>query len=201
MRISRGLAGCAALAGLLLSGCAALPGFKPAPLDTYNLTAPAGATAGRRLGRTQVLIGQPSALKSLDGQDIVIEPSPGTIEYLKGAQWSDRLPRVVQAGLLETFQRSGRLGGVGKAGEGLAIDYQVISDIRAFQISVGKPDMASIEIYVKVLNDRTGVVRASRTFTVETPVEGTGNDAFVAALDKAFGVAASQIAEWSISVM
>jgi cholesterol transport system auxiliary component len=33
------------------------------------------------------------------------------------------------------------------------------------------------------------------------PVSGTGNDAFVAALDAAFGQVASEITEWSISVM
>lgn len=200
MRLKRGLAGCAT-AVLLLSGCAALPGFGAAPLDTYDLTTPSAPPTGRRLARTQVLIAEPTALKALDGQNIVIEPKPGSVEYLKGAQWSDRLPRVVQARLAEAFQRSGRLGGVGKPGEGLAIDYQVVTDIRAFDIRVDQPDQAEIELYVRVLNDRNGVVRAARTFKAETPVQGSGNDAFVAALDAAFGRLAADVTDWSISVM
>src|SRR5690606_4046061 len=154
---------CAA-AVLLLSSCAALPGFGPAPLDTFDLSTPVPQTAGRRLSRTQVLVAEPTALKTLDGQNIVIRPSAGSIEYLQGPQWAGRRPKIVQARLAETFQRSGRLGGVGKPGEGLAIDYQVVTDIRAFDIRAGNPGAAEIELYVRVLNDRNGVVRASRTF-------------------------------------
>ena len=120
--------------------------------------------ASPRRSRTQVLIAEPSALKALDGQNIVIKPAPGVIQYLKGAQWADRLPKVVQARLADTFQKSGRFGGVGKPGEGLAIDYQVIVDIRAFEVSVDAGNAADIELFVRVLNDRNGQVRASRTF-------------------------------------
>ena len=119
---------------ILLSGCALLGGGSK-PLDTYELTAPA-AGDGRGRSYRQILIAEPSALKALDGQNIVISPAPGNIQYLKGAQWADRLPKVVQARLAETFQRSGEFKGVGKPGEGLAIDYQVIVEIRAFEVRV-----------------------------------------------------------------
>lgn len=200
MRLKRSLVACAAIA-VLLSGCAALPGFGPAPLDTFDLTAPAAGAKGRHLSRTQVLIAEPTALKTLDSQNIVIRRSAGSIEYLAGAQWADRLPEIIQARLAETFQHTGRLGGVGKPGEGLAIDYQVVTDIRVFEIRIGSPTVAAIELFVRVLNDRNGVVRASRTFTALVPVQGSGNAAFIAALDAAFGQVASEITDWSISVM
>jgi cholesterol transport system auxiliary component len=185
---------------LLLPGCALLGGGTP-KLDTYELSAPTPGGVPHR-SRTQVLIAEPSALKALDGQNIVIRPAPGVIQYLKGAQWADRLPKVVQARLAETFQNSGRFGGVGRPGEGLAIDYQVIVDIRAFEVNVGPGNGADIELFVRVLDDRNGQVRASRTFEARTPVGGgKGNDAYVAALDAAFGEAAADIVKWSASVM
>ena len=191
----------AALLALVLSGCAALPGGGPAPLDTYELSAPTPDAPRRRRGM-QILIAEPSALKSLDGQNIVITPAPGVIQFLKGAQWADRLPKVVQSRLADSFQRSGSFGGIGKPGEGLAIDYQVLTEIRAFQIDVGQVNHADVEIFVKVLNDRNGVVRASRTFEANAPVAGgSGNDAYVRALDRAFGEVASEIVRWSVSVM
>ena len=70
----------------------------------------------------------------------------------------------MQARLAETFQRSGSFSGVGKPGEGLAIDYQVLTEVRAFEVEVDGGERAEIELYVKLLNDRNGVVRASRTF-------------------------------------
>jgi cholesterol transport system auxiliary component len=180
----------------VLSGCASLISGTPA-LDTYELVAPVPETAGSRLSRVQILIAEPTALKQLDGQDIVVKTGPRSIELLEGAQWSDRLPRVVQARLAESFQLSGRFGGVGKPGEGLAIDYQVITEVRAFEIRAEAGNRAYVELFVKLLNDRNGVVRASRSFSASAPVSGGGNDAFVAALDQAFGMVASEIVAWT----
>lgn len=184
----------------LLSACAALPGGGPPPLDTYELTAPDGSTQ-RRGGGVQVLIAEPSALKALDGQNIVIRPEDRSIQYLKGAQWSDRLPKVVQARLADAFQRSGAFGGVGKPGEGLAIDYQVITEVRQFEVDVGGGGRARIELFVRILNDRNGVVRASRVFNAEAALGGTGNQAYVAALDSAFNDAAAEIVRWADSLI
>lgn len=200
MKQPKGLVSRVVALAILLQGCAVLPGGGPAPLDTYELSAPAPKAAnGRR--RTQVLINEPSALKALDGQNIVIKSGPGVIQFLKGAQWADRLPRIVQARLAESFQRSGAFGGVGRPGEGLAIDFQVLIEIREFEIRVDGNQTAAVELFVKILNDRNGVVRASRTFKATSPVSGAGNDAYIAALDQAFGEAASEMVGWSVEVM
>ena len=66
-----GLTSAAALLALTLAGCAVLGG-KPAPLDTFELSAPSIDAHGH--SRKQILIAQPSALKALDSQNIVIKP-------------------------------------------------------------------------------------------------------------------------------
>jgi cholesterol transport system auxiliary component len=200
-RRGRGLKSIALTSGVLalsiaLSGCALLGGGSK-PLDTYELTSP---SVGERRGRSsyrQILIAEPSALKALDGENIVIAPSPGSIQYLKGAQWADRLPKIVQARLAETFQRSGEFRGVGRPGEGLAIDYQVILDIRAFEIRVNGVSEANVELFVRLLNDRNGTVRAEKTFSASAPVSSAGNAAYVRALDAAFGQAVVEIVAWT----
>lgn len=184
---------------LFLSGCALFGGSKP--LDTYDLSAPSSAPAASRSHHLQILVAEPSAIKSFDSQNIVIKPSPGVIEYLKGAQWADRLPKVVQARLIETLQKSGRFAGVGKPGEGLAIDYQVIADIRAFDVVASGNAHAEVSLFVRLLNDRNGQVRTQKLFTADAPVIGTGNAALVKALDRAFDNAASDIVSWSASVL
>lgn len=188
-----------ALLALALASCAALPGGGPAPLDTFELSAPSVGAHGH--SRKQILIAQPSALKALDSQNIVIKPSDRSIQYLKGAQWADRLPLIVQARLAETFQRSGSFAGVGKPGEGLAIDYQVIVEIRSFEVRVDGGEHAEVDLFVRLLNDRNGEVRASKSFTATAPVSGSGNAAYVSALDSAFGDAAKQIVRWTDSVI
>lgn len=189
----------AAVLSTVLSGCALIGGGSK-PLDTYDLSA-ANTGEGGRSSRTQILVTEPSALKALDGENIVIKTGPGTIQYLKGAQWADRLPRIVQAKLAEALQRSGRFGGVGKPGEGLAIDYQIIGEIRAFEVRVDGGERAEIELFVRILNDRNGVVRAERVFRTTAAVSGTGNDAYVDALDRAFDEASREIVSWTDSLI
>lgn len=183
---------------LSVSGCALFG--KAKPLDTYELSAP-GPDKGRARRGVQILVTEPSALKALDSQNIVIKPQPGSIEYLSGAQWADRLPRVIQARLAETFQKSGQFAGVGKPGEGLAIDYQIVTEIRAFEIKLDGQPRAHVTLFVRILNDRNGVVRAARVFEGDALVNGTGNDAYVNALDAAFGKAAVDIVNWSASTI
>jgi cholesterol transport system auxiliary component len=182
-------------AAFLMSGCAVLGGG-PAPLDTFDLTAPGSERRVAR-ARTQVLVPEPTAIKALDGENIVVRTAPNAIEFLAGAQWADRLPRVVQARLAESLQKSGRFGGVGKPGEGLAIDYQVMVEIRAFEIRADGSQRAVVQLFARILNDRNGVVRASRLFEAAVPVSGSGNEAFIGALDRAFGSVADQIVGWT----
>ncbi|MDQ6437942.1 ABC-type transport auxiliary lipoprotein family protein [Mesorhizobium sp. LHD-90] len=177
-----------------LSGCALLGAGAP-PLDTYDLSAP-DAPEARGRSNTQILIAEPGALKALDGQNIVIRTGPGAIQFLKGAQWADRLPLVVQAKLAQSFQAAGGFSGVGTPGEGLAIDYQVVCEIRAFEVRVGAGNQAHVEIYARVLNDRNGTVRAAKVFRASSPVSGSGNDAFVRGLDAAFGTVGAEIVDW-----
>jgi cholesterol transport system auxiliary component len=185
---------------LMLGGCAAIPGFGPPPVDAYDLSAPLVAQAGPRLARRQILVPEPTALKILDGEDIVIRTGSGAVQLLGGARWSDRLPRLVQSRLIQAYERTGRLGGVGRPGDGLAIDYQVIVEIRAFEVQVGS-SQAHVELFVRVLDDRNGQVRASRSFVATAPMLANGEEAYVAALDQAFNAVVAQIVNWSTSAI
>jgi cholesterol transport system auxiliary component len=186
------------LLALLLSGCASLK----EPPATFELSAPAPAVSRSAASRSQILIPEPTASKSLDSQQIVIRPTPQTIETLGASQWSDRLPRLVQLRLLQAFQNTGRVGAVGVPGQGLAIDYQVVTELRRFEVTVdGGGTTAVVEIAVKALNDRTGVVRATRIFRGTAPVTAAGNSAYVAALDQAFGQVADEIVAWTLKLI
>ncbi|KXF77120.1 ABC transporter [Paramesorhizobium deserti] len=172
------------------------------PLDTFDLVTSYPAVSAKNRKNIQILIAAPAALKALDGENIVINTSPGEIEYLKGAQWGDRLPNIVQSRLVQAFENTGRLGGVGRPGDGLAINYQIITDIRAFGVDTfNSPRMAVVEIATKILNDKNGEVRSTRVFSASAPVRGTGNAAYVRALNEAFDKVTGEIVSWTLSVI
>ena len=85
---------------LSLAGC----GSK-ASNDTFDLTASVSdiSTAASARNR-QLLVADPSALKALDSEQILVRVSGAEIRYLSQSQWSDRLTRVVQSKLVEAFE-------------------------------------------------------------------------------------------------
>ena len=185
----RRLAILAALAGLL-SACA-LARFTT-PDAIFDLSAPddVAAKAGTP---AQLLVPVPSATAALDTARIAARPTASEYAYLPGAVWSDSLPKLLQARLTETFQNAGRVRAAGRPGQSLLINYQVVMDIRAFEISGGS---AVAEFHVMVLNDRNGAVVARRIVTATAPVTDSSNAGSVAALDAAMDDAFGEIAGW-----
>lgn len=189
---------------IVLAGATAMSGcsvFGAAPQnDTYELASIAPVRGPYSRSR-QIVVTDPSALKSLDGANIVIRTSPSSIQYLAKSQWNDNLPAIVQEKLIEAFEDSGRLGGVGKPGDGLAVDFLVSPSIRAFEVTTGAADTAIVEISVRIVNDRNGVVRAQKVFRATAPVRGVDNEAFVAALNQANGEVIEDIVKWTLRIV
>jgi len=188
----RGTAIILPLTAALLAGCGTA-----AKNDTYDLSAAAVDGTGPSAKNKQILIADPTALKALNSDQIVIRVSPSEIQYLSRSQWSDTLPRMVQSKLVQAFENSGKLGGVGKPGQGLAIDYQLVTDIRSFEIDAASGNKAVVEISAKILNDRNGTVRAQQVFRATAPAGGD-NVSFVKGLGRAFTSVTDQIVGWTL---
>lgn len=180
------------LTAMLLAGC----GTK-ATNDTFDLSITPSAQGPSAKSR-QILVPEPTAIKSLDSEQVLVRVSPSEIQYLANSQWGDRLPKMVQSKLVEAFENTGKLGGVGTPGQGLAIDYQVVTDIRSFEIDTSGQRLAKVEISVKILNDRNGSVRAQNVFRATAPVSGEGNQQFIAAINRAFAKVGSEIVDWTL---
>jgi cholesterol transport system auxiliary component len=185
---------------LWLAACQSL--VPTTPPDTYDLTAPETFPDLRGATRAQFLILEPSALSALDRQEIVVKPSDTEILYLDKAQWSDRLPKLVQARLIESFENTDRASAVARPGDGLIIDYQIVSSLRAFQanISSGVKE-ARVALSAKIVSDRTGKVVRTRIFEKAVVLPSTSNNDIVLALDAAFDALARDIVSWTLSAI
>ncbi|MGE0845972.1 MAG: ABC-type transport auxiliary lipoprotein family protein [Flavobacteriaceae bacterium] len=181
---------------LLLAGCSAIVGGGKAP-QTYDLSAPTefGNIGG---SSAQILVPVATAVASLDTERIVVRPSGSEITYLGDAQWSDRLPKLLQARLVESFERSGRVGRVGRPGEGLVADYQILTEIRAFEAEPST-GLARSEISVRIVNDRNGRIVASKTFVNEAVLAGSGHGSIISGLDAAMREALHDIVAWTLA--
>lgn len=164
--------------------------------DTFDLTAP---TDVKVPGGThaQILVADPQALSVLDSDRVVVRDGPTEIRYLGGSQWADKLPRLIQARLVQTFENSGRARAVGKPGQGLAIDYQVVTDIRRFEYQT-KERLAAVEISAKLMNDRDGRVVGTQIFRATMPVAADSATAITTALDGALDTVLVGILRWVV---
>jgi len=199
-RSDSGVVACALIVGIsMISGCSGGP-FSPKN-DTYELTGIPPVSGPSSRGR-QIVVTDPTALKSLDSTNIVVRTSPSSIQYLARSQWNDNLPDVIQQSLIEAFVDSKRLGGVGQPGDSIAVDYLVSPTIRAFEVVTGTGgDTAVVEIAVRIVNDRNGVVRATKTFQATAPVRGNTNADFIHALDEANGTVIHDIVAWTLKIV
>jgi len=180
----------------VLSACALARLAVPSrPSAIYDLTAPADFPVPSG-SAAQLLIPEPSAFSALDTERIAIRPAAGQYAYLPQAVWSDSLPRLLQARLMEAFQNTGRIRAAGLPGQGLLIDYQVILDIRAFEVL---DDRALVAFTVKLLNDRNGEVVGTRIVRTAAPIAAAGNEAAVAALDAAIDAAFIETVGWVLA--
>ncbi len=184
-------------AALLLGGCASLLGGGDKAIPTFDLTAPTGFTAPRA-GSGQLVISSPTALAVLDTEKIVVEPGAGQITYLDKAQWSDRLPALFQARLIEAFENGSRGRAVARPGDRIVADYLLLTDIRAFGIQTFNGGAeAVVEISAKIVRDNAGRIVAAKVFTARVPSAGTSGAEATIALDAASDKVFVDIVNWA----
>ena len=180
--------------GLVLSGCILLT---PPASRTFDLSAPTEISKLR--GRAgQLLIVEPGALQALAGNGIVVRPSASELNYFPRAQWADTLPRLVQVKLQESFEATGRTQAVGKPGDGLVIDYQILSNLRSFEFDA-ITQSAVVDISIKLVNDRTGQVAGSREFSASAFAPTDSIEDAVFAIDEAMDTVISDIVRWTLA--
>lgn len=186
---------------LALGGCATLGiGESAKPDAIFDITAPSSFDGAARRSSAQLLVPLPSTNDALSTARIAVR-SGGSISYLPGVSWSDQLPALVQTTLVRAFENSGRVKAVGRPGESLAIDDQVIVDVRAFELDVAGSPTARVALGVKLLDDRTGKVRASRVFEASVASSSDQPKAAIAALDKAASSAVADVVTWTAGAL
>lgn len=192
----------ALLAILPLSGClASAVGADEAPAETFVLPTEVAITDPSPSRGPQILVPEPITLSTLASPRVVVRVGEREVQYLGETRYADTLTRLTQVKLKRALESARGIGAAALPGEGLAIDFQVITDIRAFEVRLGANDRAFVSLGIKLLNDRTGNIVAQRVFQSSALVvlpadEELRNDAYVAALDDALESALIEVRDW-----
>jgi cholesterol transport system auxiliary component len=179
----------AALIGLIAASCSS------APPQTFDLSAVDSGLASAR-ARAQLEVIEPTTSIELDSNRIVIRTSPEAIAYLSGAQWTGRLPTLVQTRLVQTFENAKLLQSVGRPGEHFTADYALTTEIRSFEINVPRGE-AVVEIVAKIVSETSGRVIAAQIFSAKVPTQVKEEGAPATALDHALAEVMRAIVRWT----
>jgi phospholipid/cholesterol/gamma-HCH transport system substrate-binding protein len=143
-----------------------------------------------------LVVPEPTTLMGFNTDKILLQPSTGESVPLANARWGDNVPILVQSKVVQSFENAGLARSVSRARDGAAGDYQLILDIRTFQISkAAEPATAEIDFIAKLIDKDGKIVNAS-TFQGNAPVEGDGAQAYVNAIDKVFAKLAGELIGW-----
>ena len=182
--------------GLLLALSLAACGSSSAP-ESFDLSA-SSVPGAPRAARRQIVVAEPLATSPTDSDRIVVRPTPDTLATLKGAQWVERLPRLLQTRMVQSFENAKLSRSVGRPEAKIQADYSLASEIRRFEIDVAGGE-AIVEISVKLVAEGSGRVVAAQIFSTRAPGSANGGAEAAAALDLALGDALRQIVAWTAS--
>ena len=174
----------------------------------YDLNAPRIFPPSERPAKSQLTVLEPTSPLALDTQRIIIATGATDSTALDNAQWSDTIPKLVQAKVVQSFENSNYIGAVARPLEGLNSDYQLAIDLHSFQVmtvesSAGKsvvPPVAHVEFAAKILGENGRIV-ASRTFEATVPAPEAKVPAAAGALDEAFGKALTELVVWVAGII
>jgi cholesterol transport system auxiliary component len=143
-----------------------------------------------------MIVLEPVAIAPYDSERIVVRTGPEAVAYLKGAQWVERLPRLLQTTMIQSFENARLLRSVGRPGERFVADVSLTSEIRRFEIDVTTNE-AIVEISARVVAEGSGRIIAARIFSARVPGSAADGKAASAALDAAADRVLREIVAWS----
>ena len=184
----------------IVEGLARLTGgTEKTPPNVVELTAPNDFPPLAKEPSVQLAVLRPSAPVALETQRILIETDGSMAPAFPDTQWSDSVPLLIQAKIIESFENAG-YPRIATDMSGLAADYQLAIDLRAFRISGGATPQADVDLTAKLV-DSAGAIVSAKRFQASAPVSATDAAAAAAALNQAFAKTATDLVGWTLPLL
>ncbi len=174
----------------LISGCSGTPP------QIYDLNSVEGRMIAGRGQKSQIIIYEPNVIALYDSERIVVKGKNQGFTYLPQSQWADKLPKLVQTRMIQSFENASRYKSVGRPGDHISASAVLTTDIRAFEISEETRE-AVVEISAKLVSQGSGKIETTRIFTARSPVNTIDGSGSSTALNNALQNALSQIINWA----
>jgi cholesterol transport system auxiliary component len=187
---------------MLTAACGIIPTPRPAP-QLYTLSPKSTFKSDLAPVDWQLGIETPSAPAGLSSARIAVTRKPLTLEYFAGAQWVDDAPAMVQRLLIESFENSNRIVGVGRLAVALRSDYVLQPELREFQAEYrdgGSAPKIRVRINAKLIKMPERRIVASDTFERIVDAPDNRMPVIVKTFDQALGKVMRDLVVWTLNV-
>jgi len=162
---------------------------------TYDLKPVDEFETPRRPLEPGLIIAEPTATTRLQTQRFLFASDEEPHDDFANAQWSDSLPALVQARLLQSFENYD-IAHAPMRGDALSEGgTRLLIDLRQFDISVTPEPKATIAFSAKLV-DGAGHLKAARIFQEVAPMSAVKVTDASSAFDEAFGILARKLVLW-----
>jgi cholesterol transport system auxiliary component len=194
----RSLAGAAVLA---LAGCASLF-VANAPGRLYRLTAVDAYPGGLPQVAAQLLVDLPQAPAGIDTTRIALSRSPLSVDYYADAEWTDRVPALLQTAMLASFENSRAVSAIGPEATGLRADCVLQTEIHHFEAvydGAGALPVAWVSVTARLVATPRGKIIAQSAFERRVAAAANNVPDVVAAFNSAADGVIRDIVLWTLA--
>ncbi len=186
-----------AAAIFLLQACVSvLPDAAPASAR-YQVTDVAFASDDRAPVSWSLGVEEPDATLAYNTAKIALSREPARIEYYTGGEWVDRAPRLFGSALVQSFENTGAIRGVGSRVTLPVSTFVLQTDIRKLTIMHQDGKMtADAVVFARLTNGRSAVY-ASKLFSTSLQLASDNAGAAATALNAGLERVQREIVEWT----
>ena len=190
-------------AAAIATGCGIYPFDKPAP-NLFVLTPKSTFSADLPTVDWQLTVELPLADAGINTSRIAIRKSTITIDYYQGANWIDTAPRMVQTLLIESFENTNQIVGVGRQSAALRADYTLLMELRECQAEHKAGEAvpsAHVRLNAKLVRLPQRVIVATKNADYSVKAKNGRLSEVVHAFDDSLGRALKTIVEWALTAV
>ena len=144
----------------------------------------------------QLVVPEPDVVGSVFNDQVAVVTATGDRSTALVAKWPDTLSRVVQARVVQSFENAGYLKVVGRQPDVFKADYQLLIDLRSFEIVASQSPTAEIAFSAKIIGEN-GQILGARLFSASVPATISDEASAAEALNQAFDKVVSDLVAWT----
>ncbi len=174
-------------------------GAAKAPPALFDLTATGELPGIEKIPDVQLTVSDPTTVAAMETQRIMVASPDGATRSFPDAQWSDSLPRLFQARILQSFENT-NFKRVSRPLEMPAADFQLMIDLRTFRILDADKPVAEVAFGAKLVGN-DGKIIDTRIFRATAPASATDVKQAATALNEAFGRTIAELVPWTLAAI